>query len=176
MSTRTAPIALRSAPSPRLRPANRANPAATPSAGELRRVVYGEPTEPTMRIVGSAPTPNAARRAPAASTADRGRRATRPVPAAVYRRRRIAAGLALVVIGALVWTAVALFMGVGDRAVGADLDHVPQPVIHIVQPGDTLWSIAEGLDPDGDVRRTVDRLAEANGGSSLSVGQRLVVG
>ena len=47
--------------------------------------------------------------------------------------------------------------------------------IQVVQPGDTLWSIARALQPTGDVRATVDRLAALNGGSALEIGQRLVL-
>ncbi len=37
--------------------------------------------------------------------------------------------------------------------------------VWVVRPGDTLWSIAESLDPRGDVRPLVDRLsAEVHGG------------
>ena len=45
----------------------------------------------------------------------------------------------------------------------------------IVEPGDTLWSIARGLQPTGDVRPLVDRIAELNGGHSLSAGQTLML-
>ena len=47
--------------------------------------------------------------------------------------------------------------------------------MHVVQPGDTLWTIAATIDTDGDVRDTVDRLAATNGGSALEVGQRLII-
>ncbi len=43
----------------------------------------------------------------------------------------------------------------------------------VVRPGDTLWSIARSLQPTGDVRPLVDRLAERAGGARLVVGQRL---
>jgi len=45
----------------------------------------------------------------------------------------------------------------------------------IVEPGDTLWSIARGLQPTGDVRPLVNRIAELNGGHSLSAGQTLML-
>ncbi|GIS99688.1 MAG: hypothetical protein CM1200mP26_14010 [Acidimicrobiales bacterium] len=44
------------------------------------------------------------------------------------------------------------------------------------RPGDTLWSIAGSINPEGrDVRSTVDQLAEAAGGSILQPGQRIVL-
>jgi hypothetical protein len=59
-------------------------------------------------------------------------------------------------------------------------DHL-QPVdsaarYHTVRPGDSYWSIAIDLTPGVDPRSTVDRLVEANGGSSsLIVGQRVLI-
>jgi hypothetical protein len=44
----------------------------------------------------------------------------------------------------------------------------------IVQPGDTVWSIARDLTPQGDIRALVDDLVEANG-SALQPGDRLLV-
>jgi hypothetical protein len=45
----------------------------------------------------------------------------------------------------------------------------------VVAPGDTLWSIARRLQPTGDVRPLVDRLAAANGGPAIAAGDQLVV-
>ena len=46
---------------------------------------------------------------------------------------------------------------------------------YVVQPGDTLWSIARRLQPEGDVRPLVDQLVDLNGGTDLAVGQRLPI-
>lgn len=94
----------------------------------------------------------------------------------VYVRRRIAVGAALVLVGALLWTVAtwATNSSVGVDRVGADRSGPAQ--MHVVQPGETLWTIAATIDTDGDLRDTVDMLAERNGGSALQVGQRLVVG
>jgi hypothetical protein len=92
----------------------------------------------------------------------------------------VVAALAVVVL------ATAWFALIGVRAVvagsGAPADAavatavaggaVAGPV-HVVQPGDTLWSIAEGLEPRGDVRALVDELAERAGGAPLQPGQRI---
>ena len=45
----------------------------------------------------------------------------------------------------------------------------------VVHPGDSLWSIATTRFPDQDPRRVVDALVEANGGSTVSVGQQLAI-
>lgn len=45
----------------------------------------------------------------------------------------------------------------------------------IVKPGDTLWSIARKLQPAGDLRPLVDRIAKINNGHSLIAGQALLL-
>jgi hypothetical protein len=108
---------------------------------------------------------------------------SRPAPTVrTYRRRRLAVLLAA--------TALVLFAPVAaSRAVAAFRDvpasvpeRRPAPVTpsstragYVVQPGDTLWSIARKLQPDGDLRALVHQLVDANGGADLDVGQRLVL-
>ena len=98
-----------------------------------------------------------------------------PVGSSSYLRRRLFVGLLLIIVGALFWTAISLVVGVGEKQVGADLTSNAPREIYIVAPGDTLWSIAGSIDNDGDPRDTVDRLAALNGGSSIYVGQRLIL-
>jgi LysM repeat protein len=47
----------------------------------------------------------------------------------------------------------------------------------VVQPGQTLWTVARSLSADADVRETVARIQELNGlaGSNVRPGQQLVV-
>ena len=45
----------------------------------------------------------------------------------------------------------------------------------IIKPGDTLWSIARQLQPAGDIRPLVDRIAKINNGHSLIAGQALLL-
>jgi hypothetical protein len=49
------------------------------------------------------------------------------------------------------------------------------PAVHVVEPGDTYWSIATSLDIPGPVMETVDELVAANGGDLLHPGDRLVL-
>ena len=46
---------------------------------------------------------------------------------------------------------------------------------YIVQPGDTLWSIALRVDPGGDPRPVVARLEAQVGGDVVHPGERVVV-
>lgn len=98
----------------------------------------------------------------------------RPVTAATYRRRRLAAGaLAVLLLVAAVVLASQLVGGSG----AAELDR-SRPVAElsvVVEPGDSVWSIAESLAGGDDVRPVVDAIVAANGGADLVVGERLVL-
>jgi nucleoid-associated protein YgaU len=89
--------------------------------------------------------------------------------AAVYRRRRLAA-LAVVLV---LLTSVALLVTRVGHA-DADLDgRESAPLVYVVQPGDTLWSIADVVAPGTDRREAVGALTDAAGGTELVPGQRL---
>jgi len=79
---------------------------------------------------------------------------------------------------------VAAFVGFGGDAAAngplqpasAQSSVVDTIEIYVVQPGDTLWSIATEVSVDGeDIRPLVDHLKAVAGGSSLDVGQRIVI-
>ncbi|HCV34619.1 MAG TPA: hypothetical protein DGF10_08120 [Acidimicrobiaceae bacterium] len=101
----------------------------------------------------------------------------RIVGRAVYRRRRV---LVAAVMGLLV-AALSLAGGeLAGRITGTPgirvVEAAVEPVTYLVQPGDTLWSIAAEVNPaGGDIRRTVDRLVEANGGPVVEAGQQIVL-
>jgi nucleoid-associated protein YgaU len=98
------------------------------------------------------------------------------VTPAVYRRRRLGALLVAVSLVAVAYLAV-----VGVRAAGGQVAPRPSaPVaatghVYVVQPGDTLWSIARSLHPHGDIRPVVDRLERRLGTATLQPGQRVSV-
>lgn len=96
----------------------------------------------------------------------------------------------LSVIVAVVATTVVSIVGIGsagaERAAdapqvvvpeteAADVLEGPGATLVIVQPGDTLWTIAERVAPTVDRRKAVDELAKIAGGSMLEVGQRLEI-
>ena len=129
--------------------------------------------QPRLRPTTVPPGPGPSSR-PALRVLEGGRAPARLARQAVYRRRRFAA---LVLVTLVVLGALLLANAVVARTAGGGNPYpvagTSSPLLHVVQPGDTLWSIARGLDPDGDVRLTVDRLVDLNGGAPLSVGQRL---
>ena len=83
------------------------------------------------------------------------------------RRAIVVAGL--IGLACLVWT-LAFRTLPSDQSFRGE---VPSEVV--VSAGDSLWSIAQDLDLDQDIRVTVNELAEANGGTTLVVGQRVVI-
>jgi nucleoid-associated protein YgaU len=101
---------------------------------------------------------------PALRVLEGGRAPGRVARQAVYRRRRLAA-LALVAV--VLVAALLLANAVVARTAGGG---TPTPVagtsasaVHVVQPGDTLWSIAADVAGTGDVREVVDLIQELNG-------------
>jgi hypothetical protein len=113
----------------------------------------------------------------------------RPVPAlrrlpdraTRVRRRRLVAVVGLVLVAALVVVgarALASVASMPSSPEPAPLGDRPVPVAghtYVVQPGDTLWSIARTIAPDRDPRPVVDALRTANGGPDLEVGDRLTI-
>ena len=119
----------------------------------------------------------------------------------VFMRRRIVVALLSITIAAAACLGVRAMASRGDgaaslptvtpnasallmAAVGTDpvLDNgvdlsgafIRGEQVYVVQPGDTLWSIASSL-TDGDIRSFVDELVDLNGTASVDVGQRLVL-
>ena len=104
-------------------------------------------------------------------------RPERPIPvrprrhrtAAVYLRRRfVAAALGVVLV---------LVAGQAAAALGgsslAPTERRPQVDTVVVEPGDTLWSIARRVAPDADPREVVDALVQARGTAALLPGETI---
>ena len=109
-------------------------------------------------------------RRPVARAAARTVGRPRPVGRSLYVRRRVVA-LVVLTVAVLFGTAQAVAAFGAGPASGTER----HPAVHVVQPGETLWSIAHDLQPSGDVRGLVQRLAKLNGGVALQAGQRLVL-
>jgi hypothetical protein len=94
---------------------------------------------------------------------------TRRPDLAVYRRRR----RAVLVVAALLVVAV---LAVGSALVRRVGEAGAQPVgrqVHVVEAGETYWSIAAAHHDGGDLRVEVDALVDANGGRLLLPGDRI---
>ncbi len=103
-------------------------------------------------------------------------RQPRPRPArrhqrAVYRRRRV--------LAALVGLGLVLTIARAGSALGGLTLATPERLPHVqhvvVQPGDTLWSIAQRAVPGHDVRPVVDAMEKALGTPTVVAGQTVSV-
>lgn len=97
-----------------------------------------------------------------------------PAPtAATYRRRRV--GAVAFVVALVVSVGSLAEQGLADRGAGPAAGSAVGRTTYVVQPGDTLWSIAERLYPSADVAQVVDALVTVNGGASIQAGQTLTM-
>jgi nucleoid-associated protein YgaU len=115
--------------------------------------------------------------------------------ASVYRRRRVAAAVLMVVLFALGSLAVRAIEHTGNQllpSVPAAAQQVASSVpadapgtlrgqvlvpggTYVAQRGDTMWVIARAIKPSGELSGVLRRLVRLNGGPSLEVGQRVVL-
>lgn len=92
----------------------------------------------------------------------------------VVRRRRL---VAVVFLAAFVF---ALFVGASQVLANrggapASTSTVRPATEYVVQPGDTLWSLAERFHGPFPRGAYLDRLIDANGGAALAVGQLVML-
>jgi hypothetical protein len=118
------------------------------------RLEPGPAVTPTVRLV------------PSRSVARRG---ARPSAATFWRRRLVAGAVGL---------AVLVMAGKAGAALGgsplAAPERAPAVTRHVVRPGDSLWSIAERLEPGRDPRPVVDALVADRGSGPLVPGEVVV--
>ncbi len=106
--------------------------------------------------------------------------ALRPAPAAVGSSVRITRRGRLVLLALVAVLAFALVsLGQGAASAGPADGGAGEPVSAswVVQPGETLWVIAERVDPQTDPRETVARIVAMNDlpSSSVQAGQELQI-
>ncbi len=167
VSARTVQRRSRAAHAPR--PAHVAQPAHAPAVST--------PAVSTPAV--SAQTSSAAQ-APGAKSAllAKGGELLRAVPSSIRRLgtvRGFLKGLPLLTLAALIVLGAISFF---DPAASASVENasVTRTVV-VVKHGETLWDIAQAVDPQGDTRDTVVRIMELNSLTSTSVdaGQRLEI-
>ena len=121
----------------------------------------------------------------------------RPDMATIYRRRRVVVALSVLILTVAASAGIRSLASRGDGAApvsavtpgavssaqvsginvsGVDVSgaYVISDGVYVVQPGDTLWSIASSL-TSGSIRGYVADLVSLNGGASIDVGQILVL-
>lgn len=89
---------------------------------------------------------------------------------AAYVRRRVAAAVLGLVLVVVAGRAAGAALGGGPLVAS---ERRPSVTTYVVQPGDSLWSIAEELEAGRDPRPVVDALAEARGGAPLVPGETI---
>jgi LysM repeat protein len=75
---------------------------------------------------------------------------------------------------------VALFAAMmlfGSKAIATSTNAGPATATVVVQPGESLWSIAQTIAPDQDPRATINDIKDLNGMNTavVAVGQSIVV-
>lgn len=114
------------------------------------------PARPTLRVLEGGKSPRVQR---------------------VYRRRRAIAVLA----GAVLLALAVLGALQAARSVASQWGGSAEPPgrsgakVVVVQPGDTLWSIAGRVQHRGDLRPLVDRLSAEHGAGPLQPGERITI-
>ena len=151
------------------RPAQAAQPAHAPAVST--------PAASTPAISAQA---SSAAQAPSAKSAllAKGGELLRAVPASIRRLgtvRGFLKGLPLLTLAALIVLGAISFFGPAASA-SVENASVTRTVV-VVKHGETLWDIAQAVDPQGDTRDTVVRIMELNSLTSTSVdaGQRLEI-
>lgn len=144
-------------------------------AGGERPASAGRPSSAAVDAGGRPPTVTAAgaHRAPVRGAADA------PVPGAgtAVRRRALRptrrGRLVVTVVTAVVAGAGLAGLATADATTPA----APEPVAVVVEPGETLWSLARRVAPGQDPRPVVEQLRRLNGmeGAGLAAGQRLLL-
>ena len=117
--------------------------------------------------------------------AGRGRASdSRGATAEIYRRRRLGALAVVLIALALLITVMTLAVQAALGRTGGGLltatgalpgGQLAGSQVYVVQPGDTVWSIARSIDPKGDVRPLVDRITSQLGGTGLFPGERVTI-
>ena len=183
---RTAPArntAVRTAQGRSRVPASSQSVRSSRAAHASRPAQVAQPTHaPAVSVQAPAPVRSAASDAQAPSVKSvllaKGGELLREVPASIRRLGTPSGflkGLPLLTLAALIVLGAISFFGPAASA-SVENASVTRTVV-VVKHGETLWDIAQAVDPQGDTRDTVVRIMELNSLTSTSVdaGQRLEI-
>lgn len=96
--------------------------------------------------------------------------------AATYRRRRLVAALVLVTVLVIAVHLAQLLAGVAAGWSAPAPAAIDGPTVAIeAEPGDTLWTLARQVHPDGDVRPVVEAMVADRGTAAVAVGEQVRV-
>ncbi len=162
------------------RPAQVAQPTRVPTVSTLAASAPAGSIQAPVRSVASGAQTASDVQAPSVKSAllGKGGELLRAVPASIRRLgtpRGFLKGLPLLTLAALIVLGAISFFGPAASA-SVENASVTRTVV-VVKHGETLWDIAQAVDPQGDTRDTVVRIMELNSLTSTSVdaGQRLEI-
>lgn len=145
-----------------------------------RPAQVAQPAHAPAVSASAASTPAVSTQAPSAKSVllAKGGELLRAVPGSIRRLgtpRGFLKGLPLLTLAALIVLGAISFFGPAASA-SVENASVSRTVV-VVKHGETLWDIAQAVDPHGDTRDTVVRIMELNSLTSTSVdaGQRLEI-
>jgi len=96
--------------------------------------------------------------------------------AATYRRRRIVAALVVLTLLVVVVQLAQALSGVAAGWSAPTPASIEGPTVEVeAAPGDTLWSLARQVHPDGDVRPVVEAMVADRGTAAVEVGEQVRV-
>ena len=95
----------------------------------------------------------------------------------VYVRRRVLVSLVLLAVVAATWLGVGSVLANrgGDPASAPTVRPASATQVYVAQPGDTMWSLAQRFRGDASAQAYLDALIDANGGTSIAVGQAITL-
>ena len=133
--------------------------------------------EPKVPVPIGARAGTAVREVPVAPSAWSPATHRRPRAGVSARVRRRRLGFVLAMAGVVIGLAVPVTALGGRPATvprtAATAVVVPGATVYVVQPGDTLWSIASALDHGGDPRALATAMAKETGSSVVVPGERI---
>lgn len=96
--------------------------------------------------------------------------------AATYRRRRVVAVLVVVTVLVIAVQLAQALSGVAAGWAAPGSEPIDGPTVTVeAGAGDTLWSLARQVHPDGDVRPVVDAMVADRGTAAVEVGDQVRV-